>query len=218
MRKVSTLIGLTLIAFGAGARAEDSVPAAPPTASAPAGTVVAPAPATDLYSPRRLELGLSALGMGFGRVTSYDGVMTSTADGTVVYGASIALGYRIVNGLSVGIAPQVIFGVNTKDSDAESSTEYNFMARIAYTFPVLDTLGFYAEALPGYSMKSGSRWAKGFVVAAGVGAVLGVTERTFANIGVGYQLGYQDLSLGAGAVHPNREDYVRVAVGGGVRF
>ncbi|HXU60657.1 MAG TPA: hypothetical protein VN962_03085 [Polyangia bacterium] len=228
MRKVSTFIGLTLIALGTGARAEDSVPASPPAAAdpavavspapEPAATVVAPVASFARYSPRRLELGLAALVMGLGNVTNYDGVATKTHEGTVVYGASLSLGYRVIAGLSVGIAPQVIFGVNAKDSDAASSTEYNFMGRVAYTLPLIEGLSVYAEALPGYSMKSGSRWAKGFVLAVGGGVMLDLTDRAFANIGAGYQLGYQNLALGAGAVYPNREDYVRVAVGGGVRF
>lgn len=228
MRKASTLVGLTLIALSAGARAQEAAPASPPPApppppvaavplSAPAATVVAPAPAPQ-PSPRRLELGVSALLMGFGRLTSYNGIETTTADASVLYGASVSLSYRVIAGLSVGLAPQVIFGVNAKDSDASASTEYNFMGRVAYTLPVFDALSVYAEALPGYSMKSGSRWAKGFVLAVGGGVMLGLTDRTFANIGAGYQLGYQNLALGAGAVHPDREDFVRVAVGGGVRF
>jgi long-subunit fatty acid transport protein len=209
MRKVSTLIGLTLLTLATVARAEETPPAP---------VVVAPGPVADAPRPRRLELGLSALAMGFGRVTSNNGIMTTTDDATAAYGLCLSISYRVVAGLSVGIAPQVIFGVTSKNNDAAASREYNGMARVAYTLPLSDALAVYAEALPGYSLKSGSRWSRGFVLAVGAGVSMDVTDRTFANIGVGYQLGYQNLILGAGATSPNREDYLRVAIGGGVRF
>ena len=47
MRKASTLVGLTLVALGAEARAEDSVPAAPPPAA-----IVVPFPSLPLLRPR----------------------------------------------------------------------------------------------------------------------------------------------------------------------
>ena len=57
------------------------------------------------------------------------------------------------------------------------------MARLAYTFPVVETIGLYVEALPGYSthQPAGGTSAKGFVLAFGAGADMEITNRIFAN-------------------------------------
>jgi hypothetical protein len=93
------------------------------------------------------------------------------------------------------------------------------MARLAYTFPVVETIGLYVEALPGYSYlpQPGGISAKGFVVAFDGGADMGITDRIFANLGAGYQLGFQSLNV-AGDNVATRTRYVRVSLGGGVRF
>lgn len=231
MRKASTCIGLTLIALGATAHAQESAPAAEPVAPvtrpapAPATAVVAaePAPVLPAYPKRRLDLGASFLGMGLGTMTVPGAGGPVSGDALFGYGVGISVNYRVIAGLSVGVMPQAIFDVNSKKNLAgvginKTSTEYDFMARIAYTLPLFDTLSLYAEALPGYSMKSGDKWSKGFVLAVGGGLSLGLSERTFANIGGGYQMGYQSISLSATSKVENRESYVRLAVGGGVRF
>jgi hypothetical protein len=235
MRKAIPSISLTLILLGATARAEETVPAAPaPVAVAPRGTVVAPAPTPAVlaaepapvvaeYPKRRLDLGASFLGMGLGRVTVPGAGGPVTGDALFGYGVGISVNYRIIAGLSVGLMPQAIFDVNSKVNLVgvgvnKASTEYDVMGRLAYTFPIIETVALYLEALPGYSLKSGDKWSKGFVLAVGAGLSLGLTERTFVTLGGGYQKGYQSISLSATSQVENRESYVRIAVGGGVRF
>ena len=59
--------------------------------------------------------------------------------------------------------------------------------------------------------------AKGLVVAAGAGLVMDMTDRVFANVAVGYQVGFQTVSQ-MGMSVDNNSRYLRVALGGGVRF
>lgn len=219
MRKTSTLIGLTLVALGAGARAEDRAPVPP----APAAVVVDPSLATPppVELPR-LRIGLSFVPMGLGKFTTPNGGMTTQGDALLAYGAALSVDYRIIAGFSAGIAPQLIYNVGYKsDPNQVSATpsfhETDLMARLAYTFPVVETIGVYVEALPGYSLINVPGSAKGFVFAFGAGADMQITNRIFATLGGGYQLGFQSLTS-AGEKFDARTRYVRVSLGGGVKF
>jgi len=219
MRKASTLIGLTLVALAAGARAEDRAPVAP----APAAAVVDPFPAAPPPSPR-VRIGLAFLPMGLGKYTSPIGGVPIQGDASLAYGVGLSASYRILAGLSLGVAPQIISNVNYKVNPSPLAAppavrETDLMARLAYSFPIVETIDLYVEALPGYSLinQAGGTPAKGFVVAFGGGADMGITDRIFANFGAGYQLGFQSLTV-AGEKVDTRTRYVRVSLGGGVRF
>jgi hypothetical protein len=238
MRKASTLIGLMVVAFGAVVRAEGPVPAvvapaptvvapAPAVPPPPATAVVAPAPAAVWTPPekrRPIDLSLAFLPMGIGKLTAPFGSNEVTGGASFAYGVSLAVGYKVIAGLSLGLAPQAIFHVQYKVYPSQlmnpgAAAEYDLMARVAYTLPIVETIGLYAEVLPGYSIISlpGASPAKGLVVAAGAGLVMDMTDRVFANVAVGYQVGFQTVSQ-MGMSVDNNSRYLRVALGGGVRF
>jgi opacity protein-like surface antigen len=250
MRKASTLVGLMVIALGAGARAQDAVPPPPPPASAPpaavdpfpaavpspsppppapAGTVgaVAPvAPEEQEQPSKRIEVSLAFLPMSRGQLTTPNGAMDATGDARFAYGVSLSATYRVIAGLHLGIAPQVIYGVNYKVNPAgngialpASSTETDLMACVRYAFPIVDGITLYGEALPGSSSIThpGHPSSNGFVLALGGGAAMDMSDRIFINVGVGYQLGYQSLAL-SGMTRDSRSQFVRVALGVGARF
>ena len=219
MRKTSTLIGLTLVALGAGARAEDRTPVPPAPAAAVVDPFTVTPPAPELP---RLRIGLSFIPMGLGKFTTPNGGMTTQGDALLAYGAGLAVDFRIIAGFSAGIAPQLIYNVNYKTNPNQVAAtptvhETDLMARLAYTFPVVETIGVYLEALPGYSLINVPGSAKGFVVAFGAGADMEITNHIFATLGAGYQLGFQSLTS-AGEKFDARTRYVRVNLGGGVRF
>jgi hypothetical protein len=144
------------------------------------------------------------------------------------YGLGLSVAYRVFYGLSVGVAPQAVFQLSSKDSAGysviDSEKEYDLMARIAYTYAVVPKLDVYAEVLPGYSFVTynailqGSKAPKahGVVLGGGLGAALAITERLFANVGVGYQQGFQ-TSHGIGDKNVETK-FLRIALGGGVKF
>lgn len=138
-------------------------------------------------------------------------------DAAFAYGLGLTAGYQVISGLSVGIAPQLILNVKGKES-SESAKEVDLMVRVAYAYQVAEKTSLYAEVMPGYSMVlSAGDPGKGFVVAAGVGASIDVTDRAFANVGVGYQAGFQKQNLGVAKLDENAK-FLRVAFGGGVKF
>jgi len=218
MRKASTLIGLTLVALGAGARAEDRAPAP----AVPAAGVVDPVLGAPPPSERpRLRVGLSFLPMGLGKFTTPIGNAATEGDALFAYGFGLAADWRLIWGFSAGIAPQRIYNVNYKVNPSQLAApgavqETDYMARLAYTFPVADTIGVYLEALPGYShiTQTGGVDGTGFVFGFGAGADMDLWNGIFATLGAGYQLGFQSLPM----VGDYRTKYVRVNLGGGVRF
>jgi hypothetical protein len=137
-------------------------------------------------------------------------------DLALAYGAGVSLSYAVLRGLSVGLAPQILFHVMR---EADPRRQYDLMARVAYGFRVATRLTVYGEVLPGYSIISRSRGdsARGFVVAAGAGGAMDLSGRLFANASVGYQYGLQTLRID-GTRYFERDSFLRVAVGCGMRF
>jgi hypothetical protein len=230
MRKASTLIGLTLLALGAGARAEDGVPAAPPAGGAPepfaAPVIVAPTPyAAPLEPPpRRMQVDLAFLPMGLGKYTTPIGGLPTTGDALFAYGGGASWSYRLLYGFNVGVTAQAIFNVNYKVNPSEiagapPARQYDGMVRLGYQFPIVDGITVYVDALPGYSIIAlpGTSPAKGLVFAAEVGVAMDMTDRIFAKLGAGYEWGFQKVTQ-SGSDFDNKTSYLRISLGGGVRF
>jgi hypothetical protein len=240
-----TLVALsTLAALTGTARARELAwnppPAAtPPAAPAPAETPVAAAsvePALAAPAPaRRFQVGVAFLPMSLGTFTASYGGMVIPADAALAPGVSLSAGYQIIpKYLTVGLAPQVIFNVGTKEDPTGAgnkptmSTEYDLMARVAGSLPLADGIAIYAELLPGFSLvkPSAGNPATGFVYAAGVGAAMDLSERTYFSLGVGYQEGFQsrtDTNTSPQGVTTTqksdvRPEYWRIALGVGFRL
>ncbi len=218
MRKVSTLVGLTLFALAGSARAQDTAAPAGDTAAVPAADTAAPPPAAAApaaASESKMQAGVNLLPVLLGKTKS-DAGSTDMAFG---YGFGLSFGYAVIPGLYVGVAPQFLFGLKPKDVPAgftvESSKAIDLLARVAYVYTVMPKLGIYAEVLPGYSIllpPEGSK-GKGFVIAGGVGAMYDVTDQVFVNLGVGYQYGLQKVDSAK-----SNFSFLRIAVGAGMKF
>ena len=241
MRTALTFVGLlTSVATAATANAQGPIPV-PPAAATPA--VVAPPPAPEpLMVPaepppppkrRRLEVSLSFLPMSLGKFSAVYGGMPITADAALAPGVSPSVMFEVVQGLSVGVAPQYLFNVGTKEDPSGAgnavvmSREVDLMARIKYAYEIVETIRVYAEVLPGYSLilPANGDPAKGAVIAVGGGAAMDLGDRLFVNLGLGYQWGFQqrtDTSVRMGVTTKTttdvNTDYWRIALGVGYRF
>jgi hypothetical protein len=210
----------------AGAQAESqAAPVNLPT-TAPAAVVTAPAEAAT--SAGRFRVGVSFLPMLGGSVALGPTGSSTSYNLDAAKGLGLWFGYRIVAGLSVGIAPQLVFGLSAKDSAGypliDSEKEYDLMARIAYAYTVIPRLDVYAELLPGYSLvtyndiKEGVQTprAHGAVLGGGLGAAFDITGHLFVNAGIGYQVGFQK-SHGI-SLRDVKTSFLRIALGVGVKF
>jgi hypothetical protein len=201
MHKTSSVVALTLVALAATARAQD-------LASSPD-----PQP--------RLEVSLSLLPMGLGRFTASPGGMTTTDDAAFSYGVALHAGYVVIPGLTVGLVPQLLLNVKPKVQDGDAAQEIDLFARIAYSQQLVDSIALFVEVLPGYSLihppNNGDN-SMGLVLGLGGGATMPLSERSFASLGVGYQVGFQKLPAKDLAPEGPSTRYVRVAIGVGTRF
>ena len=159
--------------------------------------------------------------MGMGKYT-YRPDSTSSlvkSDAAFAYGAALSVSYEVLPHLLVGLAPQAIFNVQEKTPQiwAEAVSEYDLMARVAYMYPLVEAINVYAEFLPGYSLIKNSAGSAGLVLAFGAGFAIELTDRVFANVAGGYQIGFQKWDNGATSLE-SQTRYIRVALGAGVKF
>lgn len=224
----SLIVGFVLFVPVSTALAQGEAPITPvtePTAT-PAEAALAPAVAGAPAS--RFQVGVAFLPMLLGRLATGPSGNDTSSNLDFAYGLGLSFGYRVIAGLSVGVAPQVVFHLSSKDSAGydviDSEKEYDLMARIAYAYTVVPKLDVYAEVLPGYSFVTYNQIvlgvqaprARGIVVGSGVGAAFAITDRFFANAGVGYQVGFQ-VSHGI-SDREVKTKFLRIALGGGVKF
>ena len=180
-------VALLLVATASAARAQDPAP----VATAPAEASAVP------KRHRKLQVGASFLPMSLGTFSSAYGGMKMDLDAAFAPGVQLAVGYEVVPGLSVGIAPQVLFNVKPKEdpitTNPAASREIDAMFQLLYAYPLVDTIAVYGQALPGYSLvqpKTGDV-AKGFVFAFDVGVIVDMADWLFVTLGGGYQWGFQ---------------------------
>ena len=228
MRRPTLIVFWMLLAPLSIARAQGEAPATPVTESADAPAETALAPAVASAPASRFHVGVAFLPMLLGRVATGPSGNDTSSNLDAAYGVGLSFGYRVIAGLSVGVAPQILFHLSSKDSAGysviDSEKEYDLMARIAYAYTVIPKLDVYAEVLPGYSLVTynkivlGSQAprARGIVLGGGLGAAFAISDRFFANAGVGYQLGFQ-VSHGISDRDVTTK-FLRIALGGGVKF
>ncbi len=237
MRKVSTLVGLTLFALAGMARAQEAAPGAadpaPPVgdaASTPAPAAASAAPhateavastpasTTPVVPRKKIQVGLSFLPMAAGTFTSSPGGQPKAADAAFAYGFGLTACYEVLRGLLVGIAPQLIYSVKGK-TDPTAAKQLDLMLRVAYAYQLLDGISVYAEGLGGYSkiLAPVGDSPAGLVLAFGAGGAMDLTDRIFANLGLGYEKGFQNRTQDSVTLQ-TRTQYVRVTLGGGVKF
>lgn len=232
MRTTSTLLGLTLLALAVPSRAEETAPAA--AKAAPATAEAAPAPVDAADSPvvasqadqptttkRKFQVGASFVPLGLGKYIYRSDSQSPLvkADAYFAYGAAVSASYEVLPHLLVGVAPQVVFNVQEKSAGTwvKAVDEYDLMARIAYMYPVVDTINIYGEFLPGYSLIKNAAGSSGLVLAFGAGVAMDLTDRFFINVGGGYQIGFQKWPNGATSLE-SQTRYVRGNLGAGLKF
>lgn len=244
MRKVSTLVGLTVFALAAtagipqAAFAADSDSAAattaataeapavsstPSTSTAAETTSAVAAPAQAEPAKRKLQLGIGFVPAALGTIKySPDPTRTVESDAAFAYGFSVSVGYEVLPNFVVGLAPQLLFNIKEKSPDvkvegADGVKQIDILARLAYEYPVVEAIRVYAEALPGYSFIRNDSGARGLVVAFGLGTAMDIADRYFLNVGAGYQLGFQKWAEGSNTYDTSTR-FIRVVLGGGIRL
>jgi hypothetical protein len=156
MQKPILIFGLVLLVPISTARAQGEAPVTPATAPTAAPIEEALAPSVAAAPANNFQVGVAFLPMLLGRVATGPSGDDTSSNLDFAYGVGLSFGYRVIAGLSVGIAPQVVFHLSSKDSAGypviDSEKEYDLLARIAYTYAVVPKLDVYAEVLPGFAI------------------------------------------------------------------
>jgi hypothetical protein len=218
MRKAITLVGLVGLLTSAALSGMAHAQETPVATSAGASAAAAP--------QKKWQLGLAFLPMGLGEFKSTYGTKAVTSDAAFCPGISLSVSYRVIQGLTVGLAPQVLFKVAPKEDPLQQGMavtnwqEFDGMVRIAYTYQLVETIAVYAEVLPGYSFMKPERGdpSRGFVIAGGAGLMMDMSDRLFVNVAGGYQVGFQSRTDSADMTTDTRARYVRTVLGVGWRF
>jgi len=157
--------------------------------------------------------------MGLGKFNGALGGMPFSSDAALSYGVALRVGYVVVPGVTIAFAPQGFLNVKPKDQEEEGARQYDIMARLEYALQLAEAITVFVDVLPGYSLivPPHGDIAKGLVLGIGGGAAIPLSERLFADLDIGYQVGFQSLPA-AEMNAETRTRYVRLAIGIGARF
>ena len=184
-----------------------------PAESAPVGaTAIAGDPDS------RIRLGLNVVPTPLG---SFEAGPVS-GDLSFAFGVRAFFDYSLTRNFFVGIGPTYTLNVIAKDADADAnpSKQLDLLLRLGGGAPVSDSLQLYGYLSPGYSMLSSSspnEDAKGAVLGINAGALLALNPKFFLNGELGYQIGFQKISIASTTVDAN-DKLLQIALGAGVRL
>ena len=197
---------------------------APPPSSRPAVVVVAapvsvtPA-ATVGASPPSTQIGVMFEMMPNGSIATGNGASDTTTD--TAFAVAVAPYFDVALGtpyVSLGFSPQILLGVKGNGADAQSSTEYDFRARLTLRDPVSPQETIYFRFSPGYAVVSIANLdpsisnPKGAVLDFATGTEISVGPKLIFVFDLGYQLGFQSTEA-AGTSADFNTRYLHVGVG-----
>jgi hypothetical protein len=190
------------------------VPPPPPEAPAPAASSGLP---TAPIGRMRLSLSLVPVPLGTFE-TTVAGVKFS-GDTAFAFGLRPAFDYSINDYFFIGFSPQLLLNVKGEDDD-DAGKELDLLVRVGGHAPVADNLHLYGYLAPGYSIiypSAGDEDPAGFVLGVAAGAIYSFSDKLFAVGDIGYQLGYQEVTI-FGADVDYRLRYLLIGLGVGMKL
>jgi hypothetical protein len=227
---VFSLMGLASLS----ARAEDAPAAAPPTpapgASAPSDPTAAPPTAAATATPTaadatKMRLGLNIVPMPIGSLKSNVAGADTSLDTAFAFGVMPIFDYKLHPNFFVGVSPLYIFNVKGKDAMGDAASELDIQLRLGGGAPLTDKLGAYGYLSPGYSIvmlpqavkDAGASNPKGFMLGIHAGAMMDLASNVFVNAELGYQLGFQKMSIGGTDVD-SKSNFFQIGLGAGIHL
>jgi hypothetical protein len=169
----------------------------------------------------RLGITLSPMPVGTFKVSALG--MSESADTKFAFGIVPTFDYNINEYFFAGLAPQIILNVMPKDTTGSAGKELDLRARVGANAKIADTIRLFGYLAPGYSIimipdkMDGASNPAGFVLGFAGGALFDLTPSVFANAEVGYQVGFQGMSI-MGVSVDAKTNYLHVGLGIGVRL
>jgi len=211
----SVMVGLSGVVASVAANAQPA--GAPPAAEEPAAAPAA-APAAEpaaAASASKMRVGLNLVPMPVG---SLKGSGTSV-DLKFAFGVLPFFDYSLTPNFFIGIEPQYTFNVKPKSATGDAGKELDILLRVGGGAPVADKIQIYGYLSPGYSVvypPTGSN-ASGLALGVHAGGMMDLSPTMFLNAELGYQLGFQKVSVG-GTDFDTKFNYFQIGLGGGIRL
>jgi len=192
-------------------------------ARALAQTPEAPAPVVSSGLPTapigRMRLSFSIVPAPLGTFETKAGGVNLSGDMAFAFGLRPAFDYSINEYFFVGVSPQFLLNVKGEDAD-DAGKELDLLVRVGGHAPVADKLHLYGYLAPGYSIiypPTGSDDPAGFVLGITAGAIYSFSDKLFAVADIGYQLGFQEVTV-LGADFDYRLRYLLIGLGVGMKL
>lgn len=191
--------------------------APPAEGGVPAETALA---AMNAPPASKLRIGLNVVPMPYGQLKAEVGNVSASTDAAFAFGIMPFVDYLVTPNFFVGFSPSLTLNVKASDGRGSAGKEFDLMLRLGGQAPISDVMQLYGYLTPGYSIVTNpdsSDSAKGFALGIHAGAMYSVSPTVFLNGELGYQIGYQKVSVGSADVD-FKLSYMQIALGGGIRL
>jgi hypothetical protein len=185
-------------------------PAEPPVAAASTGLQTVPI--------GRARLSFSVVPAPLGSVETTFITNTST-DTAFAFGFRPALDYSFNDYFFVGVSPQLMLNVKGDNYNGDAGKALDLLLRVGGHAPVAERIHLYGFLSPGYSViyPDVGNNPSGFVLGVTAGGMYALNEKLFASADIGYQLGYQEVTI-ANADLDFRLRYLLIGLGIGMKL
>jgi hypothetical protein len=172
-------------------------------------------------SESKMRLWLTLVPMPLG---SLKGTGTSQ-DTSFAFGIMPIFDYKVHPNVFVGFSPQYTFNVKGKDDTGDAAKQLDLMLRIGGQAPVADTIQMFGYLTPGYSIimlpsdasGPGVSNPKGFCLGVHLGAMMDIASNAFVSAELGYQLGFQKMTV-LGMDVDAKSNFLQIGLGAGMRL
>lgn len=167
----------------------------------------------------RARLGLNVVPMPVGTIEVEVLGFTGSDDAAAAFGFMPFLDFLLTPNFFIGLSPTYTLNVKAEGWD-DAGTKLDLALRLGGGAPVSDRLDLYGYLTPGYSIvdvPNVENNATGFVLGLHAGVMYSLSQAVFLNGELGYQVGFQEVSI-AGQSVDGKTSYLQIGLGGGLRL
>lgn len=169
----------------------------------------------------RVSLGIVAAPVGSYTVRGFG--LSGSGDTEPAFALRPAIDFSLSDYVFIGFSLQYVMNVNTDglaNANVDASKALDLLARVGAHAPVADVVHLFGYVAPGYSIiyppNDGNK-PQGFVLAASGGALFSVGSRAFLTGEIGYQWGFQELTIANTDFDANL-NYLLLSLGLGIKL
>jgi hypothetical protein len=168
-----------------------------------------------------MRLGITIVPMPLGSLKNNFAGTDSSTDSAFAFGVMPTLDFRPNPHVFVGLGPSYIFSVKPKGATGDGEKELDLLLRIGGGGSVAERVYVYGYVSPGFSIifpPQGDS-AKGPVVGFHAGALYDVAANFFVSGELGYQAGFQKITISGLATEAKASsNFFQIGLGAGIHI